>query len=312
MGSKKQNRFRILCVVIFCAVLFLVSAAAASNTAKIVITATVISPLKADFTATPDCTNRLKVTFAGSSSGGDPTIPPFYTWNFGDGTTYDGQYPPIHTYTKTGTYKVTLTVTKGTGSSTVTKTIIPYKEIRASFTYSPAKPTTETPVTFTDTSKGIPTKWKWEYQKQGIPINPWIEFGSGAQNPSFPFTDSGKYNIRLTATNPPCLNSKYMTTTGYYITVMSPCDVVASFTCTPLKGNKPLPVTCTDSSTGSINKWEWDFHYDKTTFDAEGTGSSITYSYTTAGKFYVAHRVTSSCSPSTTSTLVSSKYIYVK
>lgn len=45
-----------------------------------------------------------------------------YEWNFGDGTT-DNTATPVHTYTKKGTYTVTLTITKCGESSKTSKTI---------------------------------------------------------------------------------------------------------------------------------------------------------------------------------------------
>jgi len=62
----------------------------------------------------------------------------------------------------------------------------------ASFTANPTSGQAPLAVSFTDTSTGSPTAWSWS-------------FGDGqsstAQNPTHTFTDSGTYNVRLTASN---------------------------------------------------------------------------------------------------------------
>jgi len=55
----------------------------------------------------------LTVYFTRHVSGG--TAPFTYSWNFGDGATSTVNNPG-HTYTKAGSYTVTLTVTDGTGA----------------------------------------------------------------------------------------------------------------------------------------------------------------------------------------------------
>jgi PKD domain/Secretion system C-terminal sorting domain len=62
--------------------------------------------------------NNLTYTFTNTSTGGTS-----YFWNFGDGNT-DTAQDPVHTYASNGTYTVTLTVTIGNCTSTITQTII--------------------------------------------------------------------------------------------------------------------------------------------------------------------------------------------
>jgi len=45
------------------------------------------------------------------------------TWDFGDGSATSNGYTPMHTYAAAGTYTVTLTVSDGEFSTTVTRTI---------------------------------------------------------------------------------------------------------------------------------------------------------------------------------------------
>ena len=395
-GSTKQNRFWILCVVLFCAVLLLVSATAASTTASITISGVYKGvPPVPDFTYTPGSPiTGESVVFTGTSTGS----PVSWSWTFGDGGTSSLQNP-THTYTSMGTKTVTLTVTNsagltGTKSKPITvtappltaaftatqtncactwkvtfndistgtyttrawawqkvgtttwtpfgsgvktptlsfststtynikltvsngvetksliKTITP-GNLKAAFSASTTSGIIPLTVTFTDTSVGMPTSWTWEYQKKGTTT--WTTFasGTGAQNPSFSPTTSGKYSIRLTVTNTaaPACGSNTVTKTDY-ITVISPCDsVVASFSGSKTSGNKPLTVKFTDSSSGPIVSWQWDFQNDGT---YDSTLQNPSFKYMTAGKYSVKLTVTNACPTGPgTSTLIWPNYITV-
>ena len=78
------------------------------------------APLNAAFT--PDKTSGvfpLTVQFNDRSTG-NPTS---WDWDFGDGTTSTDQ-SPSHTYTASGQYNVSLTISDGTNSTNTTKTIL--------------------------------------------------------------------------------------------------------------------------------------------------------------------------------------------
>lgn len=74
-------------------------------------------PPVANFTASPTTGARpLTVNFTNASQGATS-----YSWNFGD-SSGSSQENPQHTYTSPGTYTVSLTVTNGAGSDTITRT----------------------------------------------------------------------------------------------------------------------------------------------------------------------------------------------
>ncbi|MBC8472017.1 MAG: PKD domain-containing protein, partial [Planctomycetes bacterium] len=109
----------------------------------------------ANFTATPRSGNSpLAVQFTGTSTG--PANITSRLWNFGDGTTSTEQ-SPSHTYQKTGSYTVSLTVTGPGGSNT--KTMEGYIQVTslapvANFTATPRSGNSPLVVQFTGTSTG--------------------------------------------------------------------------------------------------------------------------------------------------------------
>jgi PKD repeat protein len=293
-----------------------VTNAAGSSTASTTITVNPPPmPLTAAFTATQTtCACSWKVTFNDISTGSPTSRTWAYqkvgatTWTtFGSGTK-----TPTLSFSTSASYNIKLEVKNAAGNSnTLIKTITP-GNLKAGFSASTTRGIIPLTVTFTDTSVGMPTSWKWEYQKKGTTT--WTTFasGTGAQNPSFSPTTSGKYSIRLTVTNTatPACGSNTMTKTDY-ITVTSPCDpVVASFSGSKTSGNKPLTVKFTDSSTGPIVSWQWDFQNDGT---YDSTLQNPSFKYDTAGKYSVKLTVKNACpSGISTSTLIKSNYIIVK
>ncbi|RQD80259.1 MAG: PKD domain-containing protein, partial [Methanocalculus sp. MSAO_Arc2] len=78
----------------------------------------------------------------------------------------------------------------------------------AAFTANPTSGTAPLTVQFTDLSTNTPISWRWEYSTGGG----WMQF-STSQHPSYQFTSTGTYSIRLTATN--AAGSDADTKTGY-------------------------------------------------------------------------------------------------
>ena len=144
----------------------------------------------------------LVVKFADTSTGGVPTS---WYWDFGDGTNSEDAQITIHTFTKPGTYTVTLTVTNDGGSDTVSKanyiTVSSASEVPIASFYSPQAEkevalgeSLDVPATvsFIDSSTGSPTSWFWD-------------FGDGetstVKNPTHKYVEAGSYTVTLTVTN---------------------------------------------------------------------------------------------------------------
>jgi PKD repeat protein len=125
-------------------------------------------------------------------------------------------------------------------------------------------------ITFTDTSSGGPTGWRWD-------------FGDGAsaltQNSSHSYSAAGTYTVRLTVTNSSGTNSL---TRNAYITIYTATPPVANFTGTPLNGVAPLAVTFTDTSSNGPTSWAWTFG-DSGTSTVQNAG----HTYSTPGTYTV-------------------------
>ena len=180
-------------------------------------------PVVASFTATPTSGNApLTVHFNDTSTN----TPISWTWNFGDGNTSTQQNPQhiyvssgdyavpkiipcppgqdcldVITYMLCGKYTVTLTATNASGNDTVTKTDLitvnsPIPPPIASFIATPTSGRAPLSVRFTDTSKGYPTSWDWDFGDGS-----WDPWQSTKQNPIHIFNSPGSYTTTLTASN---------------------------------------------------------------------------------------------------------------
>ncbi len=183
-------------------------------------------------------------------STGNPTT---WNWDFGDGT-ISTQQNPMHTYLAIGAYTVTLRASSSTFVGAVTKTnyITVENGLQAVFTASPSQGEVPLNVQFTDTSIGAPTAWLWD-------------FGDGTnsilQSPAHIYNLAGNYTVKLTASN------NIGSNTSAIPSIINVSSAISQFVSTPVasfysnvtSGNAPLPVQFTDTSTGNVTSWLWDF-----------------------------------------------------
>jgi len=139
-------------------------------------------------TSNPENTAPLTVAFTDRSSG----RPSSYRWKFGDGY-MSSDKNPIHTYTRPGTYEVTLTVTGPTGSSSTSQTIVVKSLIRADFVATPTTGSVPLTVTFTDTSIGTPVIRSWAFFDGQS--STWID--DGPKDMTYTFNAPGTYSVLL-------------------------------------------------------------------------------------------------------------------
>ena len=235
----------------------------------------VIPPVAAFSALTNSGIAPLSVAFADQSTGGTPTA---WTWNFGDGST-STQPNPMHVYTTSGYFTVSLNVSNAYGSDSLTQTnlvTVNYVPPIAAFSAQPTTGNSPFVVHFTDASVGgVATSWSWN-------------FGDGAtstvQHPAHTYTVPGNYTVSLTATNAYGSNQSVRTN---YISVGAGSSIYADFVGSPTNGPAPLQVNFTDLSVGNVVLWEWDF--------GDGTTSNLpnpSHVYTTPGDYDVSLQVT--------------------
>jgi len=239
-----------------------------------------ISPVPvANFSANPiEGKAPLTVAFTDKST----RSPTKWKWSFGDGTTSTKQNP-THKYFKAGMYTVTLIATNDNGSNTITKSdyIQVVTKPVANFTSSITSGKTPLKVTFTDTSTGSPTSWKWDFGDRSTSI---------FQNPIHKYLNVGIYTVSLTVKN--AAGSNTVTKTDYITVVAKP---IAEFSATPTSGKLPLTVKFTDKSTGVPAAWKWSFG-DGTT----STKQNPTHEYLQEGNYKVTLTVTNAAGSNTT------------
>ncbi len=201
----------------------------------------------ANFTAAPVTgTAPLQVQFTDQSTG-NPTS---YSWDFNnDGTVDSTSKNPLYTYNTPGTYTVKLTVTNSVGNNSLTKTgyiTVNVAPTVANFTATPTSGTAPLTVQFTDKSTGSGLTYQWDFNNDGA-------VDSTAQNPSYTYSNTGTYTVKLTVTSAAGSDEEIKTN---YITVASTMpDLVISNLQVPINplAGTTYPVNFTVKNNGSAN-----------------------------------------------------------
>ncbi len=178
------------------------------------------------------------------------TTPVKWHWDFGDGTNSTEQNPS-HMYRTAGTFTVTLKAWNDIGSDTESRniTVTFTKPLNADFNATPTTASTGDTIRFYDNSDTSPNKWYWE-------------FGDGTtstlRNPAHVYNTGGNYTVNLTSWN---ANGSDKRSVENYIWIYPGPKPVADFTTNYSYDYTiaPLAVAFTDTSTGDIAKWYWDF-----------------------------------------------------
>jgi len=205
--------------------------------------------------------NPLSVQFVDSSSNS----PTSWAWSFGDGGTSSVQNP-VHTYTRDGSYTVTLTAVSRDAFVTVAlSSSAPVASFKSTDSYGDSPLT----VQFIDTSTNSPTAWAWSFGDGST---------STSQNPSHTYTSAGTYTVTMTATN----SGGSSTSTELDMITVEITEPIASFETNVTSGEPPLAVQFTDTSTNTPTSWYWSFG-DGGTSDEQ----SPAYEYDDAGSYTV-------------------------
>jgi PKD repeat protein len=193
---------------------------------------------------------------------GNPTS---WQWDFGDGGT-STQQNPQHQYQSAGTFNVTLTVSNGTSSKSLTKSISVLPVLNPGFNYTPSVPEAGESIQFTDTSAGNPTSWSWNFGDGAT---------SSAQNPSHAYSSGGTYTVTLQVSN-----GTYTKSTSKSITVLAPITI--DFTFNPSTPAVNQDVVFANQTSGSVDSYLWNFGDGSTS-----TAKDPTHKFTSAGSFTV-------------------------
>ena len=153
-----------------------------------------VPPVTAAFRASPT-SGQVPVTvdFTDESTGDISS----WSWDFGDGGSSTAQNPS-HTYTSTGDFTVSLTVSGPAGSNTETKTDYIHVSAQpvppvADFSASLISGNRPLAVDFTDESNGTVTSWSWDFGDGYV---------STEENPSHTYYFTGDYTVTLTVSGP--------------------------------------------------------------------------------------------------------------
>lgn len=215
--------------------------------------------------------------------------PTSWSWSFGDGTTSASQNP-THAYSAVGSYMVTLTATNADGSNagsqnvSVTKTAATTPT--AAFSFSPNPPTAGEIVTFTDTSKGSPTAWFWNFGDSST------NSSSSSEDPAHVYSAAGSYTVTLVAANSAGSSSPEQETVVVSPSASAP---TAAFFIAPAAPAAAQTVVFTDISTGGPTSWSWTFSDDGST----SVEQFPIHIYSAAGTYQVALTATNALGSST-------------
>jgi len=236
----------------------------------------VILPPKAIFTFTLSCTNYYTVQFTSTSDGADSLF-----WNFGDGSMDSSNIiNPIHTYTATGPYTVSLTAYNyATGcSNTITATFTIAEPIAS---YSVAATTGCYPfsVILTSTSQDAFTYY-WDLGDLSSIIDT-----STADTAAYTYNNTGQYFVTLIITDVNGCKDTLIDTLG----ALGPYPYFYADT---LTGCRPFLVTFIDTSVSdsTLTQWVWDFGDGSPI--ATTNNDSIIHIYTVPGIYSVTMTIT--------------------
>lgn len=267
----------------------------------------------AQFTATPvNGCDPLDVVFIDNSNSPNPATNPIvsWEWNFGNGSTFSGQYPPIQTY-NVGVYDVTLIITTQTGCKDTT-TLLEYIQVglidQVNFTVDPTIECAKTTIDYTNTT--VITAPHDESE-----ITYFWDFGdnqnSTLENPTHQYvSDTGYYDVTLIVDFRGCKDTLIVEDAVYIKAPISNFTVDNPLNCNP--ASLPVNVVVTDEAIHGVASddvqmiWRWG---DGTTtvlddpdLDDADLGST-SHNYANYGTYtikQVIHNFTTGCSDSTT------------
>jgi|GEM_PF-4771014 len=201
------------------------------------------------------------VTFDATASEAEGTNIDTYEWDFDDDGATDATGAVVqHSFATAGTYPVSLRVTTTAGDAAGTSTFVRVQssDPTASFTYSPADPTTQDGVVFDGTNS--------DGGGQSIASYQW-DFGDGATatgaQPTHSFDGDGSYDVTLTITND--AGATDATTQTVQVSNVAPTAEFETYL-QDVRGGPDDEIVYDASNSvdpdGSIDRYQWDIDED--------------------------------------------------
>ncbi|MES2141116.1 MAG: PKD domain-containing protein [Bacteroidota bacterium] len=248
---------------------------------QISLTVALSSFLIANFSATAGCLNDPTV-FTDSSSTSIGSSITSWAWDFGNFSPINTTQNPSYTYTASGIYNASLTVTATNGCVSVSnKPVTIHFSPFANFVSSKACFGSSTSFTDLSTVTGNDSisSWLWAFGD----LSP----SDTIQNPTHSYSLAGTYTTSLLVTNNHgCVDSINMPT------IVNPSPLV-QFIVNDSSGcviHCPQFTDTSDPISGIITNWQWDFG-DGSAF---GTNSNEAHCYTNPGQYAVTLTATTS------------------
>ncbi len=231
----------------------------------------------ANFTNATNACVDASINFINTSVFANGTITN-WEWNFGDATTSNVQNPS-HTFSKPGTYQVTLNVTSNQGSKgNITKTITINNKPKVDFISNSISGCSPFPVSFSDQSIADEgSEYVWDFGDFKL---------SAEKDPTHTFVENRSFTVKeIITTKGGCKDSLIKTS---YITVLN--VPIADFSNSTACSN--AIINFSDKSTvlaSKVTSWFWDF--------GDGNTSNIqnpTHVFSKKGKYKLNLTATSS------------------
>ncbi len=177
-----------------------------------------------------------------------------YDWDFGDGTAHNtSQQNPVHTYSVTGNYTVTLQIIDTAGCVNSVSHIIsisPKPNAQFSITSACLGATTHfTDLSFTSSGEPI-TGWHWDFG-----VTTATNDTSNLQNPVWIFTSIGVYDVNLIVTS----QNGCQDTTIVSLQVFGNPTASYNFTAAPCNTGAVYFQDSSYSQQATIIGWNWEF-----------------------------------------------------
>ncbi len=247
-----------------------------------------VTPLVAGFTIdNNNATSPATIRFSNNSSNAVS-----YSWDFGDSSSgkgnKSGETNPSHSYSKPGTYKVTLTAKSASGDGkTYSANVIitePAKPPVASFTIDNNSATSPATVRFTNTSSNaVSYSWNFGDSSSGAGNK------STETNPSHYYSNPGTYKVTLTVKS---ASGDVRTYTDNVILTEPAKPPVASFTIDNNNATSPATVRFTNTSSNAVS-YSWNFGDSSSGAGNKSTETNPSHYYSNPGTYKVTLTVKS-------------------